>query len=108
MDFDIDLFFPSVSNNDPALFNFDAIDTETWSHNSEFIGDLFSAPHAPSQSDTSTVPRVTELADDEQLEALNVNSNELAVDATPVVVAPVAENAKRTRCPEPLSVSHYI
>lgn len=96
MDFDIDLFFPSVSNNDPALFNFDAIGTETWSHPSEFTDDRFSAPIAPSQSDI-TVPRFTELAGDEQLETLSVNSNELAVDATPVVVAPVAENAKRTR-----------
>jgi len=98
LDVDIDLFFPSLSNNDPAIFNFDAIDTETWSQTSEFIDGMFSAPIAPSHFDT-TVPRFAELSGHEQLETLN---------ATPVVVAPVANNVKRTRYPEPLFVSNYI
>jgi len=96
LNFDVELLFPSTSNNDHGLFDFDSFDAGDWNAASEFVDDLFSVPNPGSQSDM-TIPRFTELAADDPLETLDASSTESAIDPTPVVVAPVAENAKRTR-----------
>jgi hypothetical protein len=84
VDFDVEALFPFLSNTDTGLFNFDSFDD-----------DVFSIPNSASQSDT-TIPRFTELNDDEQVETISTGDNETTAGPAPAVV-PQVESGKKTR-----------